>query len=196
MGMKQNLPYNLLLAITVAVTGLAVLYNLFWQESFPVIVRYEFPQVRSESAASSPAPESSPAEAAAFYIEEQPEETQPEVEPPPLEQPQAEQPEDSPATAMEYIEAPVIFVEPETSEESSSAYIEEPEIVVEFPLNLNTATYEELILIPRVGDVTAQRILQYRDYLGGGYDMLEQLMEIKGIGEATFEAIEPYLYVE
>jgi competence protein ComEA len=179
MGMKQNLPYNLLLAITVAVTGLMVLYNLFWQESFPVIVRYEFPQIRSESAVSS-TPEASPAEAATFYIEEQPEETQPQEESESLE---------------DFIETPVILVEPETAEEPANAYIEEPEIIVEFPLNLNTATYEELILIPRVGDVTAQRILQYRDHLGG-YSTLEQLMEIKGIGEATFDTIAPYLYVE
>jgi competence ComEA-like helix-hairpin-helix protein len=180
MGMKQNLPYNLLLAITVAVTGLMVLYNLFWQESFPVIVRYEFPGVRSASAASEP-PESSSEEAATFYLEELPEE---------------EPPEEEPEILLEYVETPVVLVEPETLEESASDYIEEPEIVVEFPLDLNIATYDELILIPRVGDVTAQRILQYRDHLGGYYDTLEQLMEIKGIGESTFDAIAPYLYVE
>ena len=65
---------------------------------------------------------------------------------------------------------------------------------VQFPLDLNTADYDELCLIPRIGDVTAQRILQYRAVLGG-YTSLEQLMEIQGIGEKTFEAIAPYLII-
>ncbi|MCL2056904.1 MAG: helix-hairpin-helix domain-containing protein [Oscillospiraceae bacterium] len=69
------------------------------------------------------------------------------------------------------------------------------EIWVYFPLDLNEAAYGELILIPRVGDVTAQRIIQYRDYLGG-YEKLEQLMDIRGIGEGIFAQIAPYLYVD
>ncbi|MDR2931721.1 MAG: helix-hairpin-helix domain-containing protein, partial [Oscillospiraceae bacterium] len=72
---------------------------------------------------------------------------------------------------------------------------EEQDVVsVTFPLDLNTATVDELKFIPQVGDVTAQRIIQYRDHLGG-YTQLEQLMEIKGIAEKFFERIEPYLYI-
>jgi competence protein ComEA len=51
-----------------------------------------------------------------------------------------------------------------------------------------------LELIPGVGNVTAQRIIQYRDHLGG-YTSLEQLMEISGIGEGTYAELEPYLVV-
>ena len=67
-------------------------------------------------------------------------------------------------------------------------------LAVQFPLNINTAVYNELLLIPGVGDVTAQRIVQYREVLGG-YTALEQLMDIQGIGEKTFAEIALYLYV-
>jgi len=72
---------------------------------------------------------------------------------------------------------------------------EESVVLVTFPLELNTATLEELIYIPQVGEVTAQRILQYRDVLDG-YTDLEQLREISGIGDKTYETISAYLYIE
>lgn len=168
--MNKNAPYYVLLAVTIAITGAGIAYNLFFQNSFGVAVRYSFPQVvnRSVSETDDAVQE---AAADAILVEEEPWEA-----------------EDI------YYEA-----DPEAGTDQFPAYLEEPdadepEDVVEFPLDLNTATYEELILIPRVGDVTAQRILQYRDHLGG-YEALEQLMEIKGIGEATFARIAPYLYV-
>ena len=65
---------------------------------------------------------------------------------------------------------------------------------VRFPLELNAATYDELLLIPQVGDVMAQRILQYRDHLGG-YTDLSQLLDIKGVGEKVYYNITAYLYL-
>lgn len=65
---------------------------------------------------------------------------------------------------------------------------------VRFPLELNAATEAELKFIPQVGDATAQRIVQYREALGG-YRELEQLMEIDGIGQKTFEHLYAYLYI-
>lgn len=66
---------------------------------------------------------------------------------------------------------------------------------VQFPLELNSASAEELTLIPSVGEVTAQRIVQYREHLGG-YTELEQLKQIKGIGEKTYDEISPYFYLK
>lgn len=66
---------------------------------------------------------------------------------------------------------------------------------VQFPLELNEASYEQLLFIPGVGDVMAQRITQYRDHLGGAYERLDQLMEIKGIGAQTYQKITAYLYL-
>ena len=70
----------------------------------------------------------------------------------------------------------------------------EPVILARFPLEINEATYEQLLLIPRVGDVTAQRIIQYREHLGG-YTHLSQLLDIVGIGPSSFEHITAYLYL-
>lgn len=64
-----------------------------------------------------------------------------------------------------------------------------------FPLELNVATQEELMLIPGIGEVLSQRIISYREEMGG-FDRLSQLMEVKGIGEATYEKISPYLYLK
>ncbi|MCL2033565.1 MAG: helix-hairpin-helix domain-containing protein [Oscillospiraceae bacterium] len=65
---------------------------------------------------------------------------------------------------------------------------------VTFPLDINLATQAELMFIPQVGNVMSQRIVQYRDVLGG-YTSLEQLREIQGVGDATFERISAYLFV-
>lgn len=62
-------------------------------------------------------------------------------------------------------------------------------------LNLNTATAEELCLLPEIGEVTAAAIVAYRTQNGSFFNKL-QLLEITGIGDAAYQAIEPYLYVE
>lgn len=65
---------------------------------------------------------------------------------------------------------------------------------VSYPINLNTCTAEELMSIENVGESRANAIIEYRDYLGG-YTSVEQLKDIKGIGDATFAKIEPYVTV-
>jgi len=64
-----------------------------------------------------------------------------------------------------------------------------------FPLNLNNATLEELTYIPHIGDVMAERIIYRRRQLGR-YVSLEQLMDVKGIGEKIYQDILPYLCLD
>lgn len=65
---------------------------------------------------------------------------------------------------------------------------------VSYPINLNTATVEELVSIDGLGESRASAIIEYRDYLGG-YTSVEQIKEISGIGEATYAKLAPYLTV-
>jgi competence protein ComEA len=56
------------------------------------------------------------------------------------------------------------------------------------PINLNTATVAEFDLLPGIGPVIAQRIVDYRAQ-HGPFARPEDLMEVSGIGEATFNRI-------
>lgn len=67
-------------------------------------------------------------------------------------------------------------------------------VSVSYPLNLNTCTAEELMTINGIGEVKANNIIEYRDYLGG-YTSVEQIKNIKGIGDGIYEKISPYLTV-
>lgn len=52
-------------------------------------------------------------------------------------------------------------------------------------VNINTAGAEALEELPEVGEVTAKRILEWREQ-HGGFDTVEQLRQVDGIGPKTF----------
>lgn len=56
------------------------------------------------------------------------------------------------------------------------------------PLNLNTATLEQLDTLDGVGPATAQKILEYREQ-HGGFTSIEELDQIPGIGEKRLAAL-------
>ena len=64
-----------------------------------------------------------------------------------------------------------------------------------FPININTATLEELEQLPNIGPVIAQAIISYRES-HGGFTSLEQIQNVSGIGPKTYEAIEPLISLE
>ena len=61
-------------------------------------------------------------------------------------------------------------------------------------INLNTATAEDLCVIPKIGPVLAGRIIEYRDQYGP-LSSLEELLEVKGIGETLYQTLCQYLYL-
>jgi competence protein ComEA len=62
------------------------------------------------------------------------------------------------------------------------------------PLNLNTATVSQLEALPGIGKSTAERILEYRDK-SGGFKKIEDLMNVRGVGEKSFLKLKPLITV-
>ena len=62
------------------------------------------------------------------------------------------------------------------------------------PLNLNTATAADLQALPGVGAATAKLIIEHRQK-NGGFKKVEELMNIKGIGEKSFLKLKPMVTV-
>jgi competence protein ComEA len=62
-------------------------------------------------------------------------------------------------------------------------------------ININTATLAELDTLPEIGPVTAQRIIDYRTK-NGPFKRTEDLKNVSGIGDATFEAVKDLITVE
>jgi len=56
------------------------------------------------------------------------------------------------------------------------------------PVNLNTATLEQLQALPGVGTVLAQRIVDYREQ-HGGFTSVTDLRKVSGIGDARFNEL-------
>ena len=81
--------------------------------------------------------------------------------------------------------------------EAPPAPTEEPaleEVLVEKSVDINQASLEELDRLPGIGPALGQRIIDYREQNSGFYD-IEEIMEVSGIGEKTFQKLEPYIYV-
>ncbi len=62
-------------------------------------------------------------------------------------------------------------------------------------VNINTAGIDELITLPRIGEATAKKIIQYRE-MYGLFQTIEDLQKVSGIGETVFEEIKPYISVQ
>jgi len=61
-------------------------------------------------------------------------------------------------------------------------------------IDLNAATSVELETLPGVGPRTAERILEYRRE-HGRFERIEDLMDVRGIGERTFLRLRPLVTV-
>lgn len=61
-------------------------------------------------------------------------------------------------------------------------------------VNLNTATAADLEALPGIGPATAKRILEYREK-SGPFKKLEELMNVRGIGEKAFLRLRPLVTI-
>ncbi|NVB84797.1 MAG: helix-hairpin-helix domain-containing protein [Kofleriaceae bacterium] len=84
----------------------------------------------------------------------------------------------------------------------SATIVEEPERPVKKSakdltgkLNLNTATEEQLMMLPTVGPAKAERIVVWRKK-NGGFKRTADLRRVKGFGYKTFKRLEPFLDVK
>lgn len=87
---------------------------------------------------------------------------------------------------------PSVAAMPSEAPASAAGSEEEPtdeaDSAVTGRLDLNQATEQQLEALPGIGAVLAQRILSYREEIGG-FHAVEELKNVEGIGDKKFEAI-------
>lgn len=70
-----------------------------------------------------------------------------------------------------------------------------PEGISNHTIDINTATKDELVSLPGIGEAMAERIILYREE-NGKFQSIDELMNVKGIGKKKLERIQPYCTVE
>ena len=61
-------------------------------------------------------------------------------------------------------------------------------------VNINTANKSELETVPGIGPITADKIIHYRETISR-FQTIEDIMNVSGIGEKTFEKIKDYICI-
>ncbi|WP_041081897.1 ComEA family DNA-binding protein [Thermotoga profunda] len=63
---------------------------------------------------------------------------------------------------------------------------------IEFPIDINVASYEELLEIPGIGPAKARAIIQFREQ-NGPFKTVDDLVKVSGIGKSTAQRISNYV---
>lgn len=64
----------------------------------------------------------------------------------------------------------------------------------DFKIDLNRATIDDLIALPKIGPALAKRIIEYRK-VHGKFQDISQLINVKGVGKKTLEKLKPFIFV-
>ena len=88
------------------------------------------------------------------------------------------------------VKSPRVYDEPNPTDATQSVNAEIDEITQEhiFPININTATADELTMVKGIGDTKAKNIVAYREE-HGPFNSVEELKEVDGIGDTLYEQI-------
>ena len=100
-----------------------------------------------------------------------------------------------PTTQWQYpLPSVVTRPQPDVSQAPSNAEASPEPPVPQEKINLNTADKETLMTLDGIGEVIAGRIIAYRES-HAGFDTIEEILEVEGVGEKRFAAWKPYITV-
>ncbi len=63
------------------------------------------------------------------------------------------------------------------------------------PVDVNTATAEELQSVPGIGETLAKRIVEFREE-HGPFEKVDDLLNVRGIGVASLDKLRPFLTIK
>ena len=76
----------------------------------------------------------------------------------------------------------------------SSGTSREAAAIQETPVNLNTASEAELVLVPGIGTTLASRIVNHRK-INGRFRAVDELQQVKGISRKKLDKLKPFISV-
>lgn len=80
------------------------------------------------------------------------------------------------------------FLTEPTLQTESNTQIPEETTGISFPISINQAGKEEIMALPGIGDVLAERIVVYRQE-HGAFSSVEELLNVEGLGKKRLEEI-------
>ncbi len=98
------------------------------------------------------------------------------------------------ALAIVVVTLPFIPRRGTTTFKDSQAISASNKTKVSFPLDLNKATFDQLLKLPGIGPSMAKRIIDYREKIP--FYSVDDIMKVKGIGEKTFDKLKSMITVD
>ncbi|MDE6579326.1 MAG: helix-hairpin-helix domain-containing protein [Ruminiclostridium sp.] len=93
-----------------------------------------------------------------------------------------------------YRQSNAVYIKDTASLETEITQITAQTDLTNDKININTASKEELMTLSGIGEVIAQRIIDYREE-HGNFRSVEEIKKVKGIGEARFNSIKDHIIV-